>query len=119
MSKHNYSKYYDNNKKTDYNNTVASPENKMAVEPRETTVMPIVESVETVELPKLVKGTVANCTKLNVRMRPASDADVVCILDVNSEVEIDVDRSNRDWFAVSTAAGIDGYCMKAYINAKL
>ena len=131
MSKHNYSQYSNkkNNKpKVDEPEmqmveevvtTVTSPEVKMEVVAEAYMPEVMEETVETVELPKLITGTVANCMKLNVRVKPKSDADVLCVLDVKSEVEIDIDKSTKEWFYVSTAAGVDGYCMRQYINAKL
>lgn len=65
---------------------------------------------------KPVVGTVFNCSKLNVRSKPASDADIVAVLDVNSEVEIDMSRSAKDWYKVCTAAGVDGFCMRKFIK---
>lgn len=77
------------------------------------------ETDETVTLPETIKGTVTNCAKLNIRVKPAIDADIVCVLDNESEVEIDIARSTSDWFKIYTTSGVEGFCMQNYINAKL
>lgn len=123
MSNHNYSQYSNKNKK---NNTNNNP-NKAAVAPIVETPKPIVqpapilvqETVETVKLPDTVKGFVANCGKLNVRVAPNPDADVACVLNAQSEVVINVTESTDEWFSICTAAGMEGYCMRKYIDAYL
>lgn len=123
MSNHNYSKY--SNKKHNNNKPAVEPSYavKMEVEPVETSTVSVTElmdeTVETVAIPEIIKGTVANCMKLNVRVKPRADADVLCVLDVNSELEIDMEKSTSDWFHINTAAGVDGYCMRRFVNAKL
>lgn len=120
MSKHNYSQY---SKK--YNDNVVEEskpaipvveetpaEVKMVAEPIETAaIKPEIPKVE----PKAVTGVVANCSKLNVRSKPAVDAEVVTILDIKSEVKIDMARSNSEWFKITTAAGVEGYCMRKFV----
>lgn len=123
MSRHNYSQYSDNKKHYDQPVDVVS-----YADPNMFTVTPTVavpeiqtveETVETVALPETVTGTVINCTKLNVRAEPDAKSDVLCVLDVKSEIKIDVDKSSDKWFRVCTATGIEGYCMRQYINAYL
>lgn len=75
------------------------------------------ETVETKSLPKTVSGVVANCSKLNVRAEPSLFADVVCVLDAETDIKIDVAQSNRDWFKIYTAIGAEGYCMRKFVNA--
>ena len=77
------------------------------------------ETVETVTLPAVVKGTVAHCSKLNVREKPVVNSEIVCVLNVTSEIEIDVEKSTENWFYVRSATGAEGYCMKEYIDARL
>ena len=61
-------------------------------------------------------GTVANCGRLNVRRLPDADAEVVTQLPAGSEVMIDVTGSTDAFYKVCTAAGIDGWCMRRYIE---
>lgn len=122
MSKHNYSQY-SNKKNNKYENEI--PENESIIENEvvtdvvETAAPEVKMEVEPEVKPKKIKGTIANCAKLNVRANPDSNADVLCILDAGSEVEINKNESTKEWLRVSTAAGIDGYCMRKFVNAKL
>lgn len=135
MSNHNYSQYSTSKKKKNNNRPkfeetieqmavvediaasevvtdVAAP-----VEPLE--VKMAVEAVDTVVLPMTVTGTVAGCTKLNVRSNPAVDADILAVVDNNTVVEIDPARSDNKWLKITTASGIDGYCMRKFVSAKM
>ena len=123
MSKHNYTQY--SNKKDD--NVLQSAEivNDEVIEAvTDEVVTPVVEVVEESVIkepvrPETVKGAVTNCAKLNVRLKPAIDAYVVCVLDSKSEVEVDIVRSTSDWFKVITTSGVEGFCMRKYINTNL
>lgn len=125
MSKHNYSQYSnkkDNRQNT--NNNRPNPNLNKSVpksNPAEEKVMVnmVKETVETVKLPEIVKGFVVNCAKLNLREKPTTDSEIVCVLDSMSEIEIDVNKSTNAWVYVYTAAGLEGYCMKQYIEASL
>lgn len=77
------------------------------------------ETVETKPLPTTVKGIVYGCSKLNVRAEANLFADIVCVLDVKSEVMIDVNKSDNEWFYVCTASGIEGYCLRKFVEAHL
>ncbi len=117
MSKHNYSQYSNNKFKNEVvEDEIVTEEVDEVTEPE---IVVVEETVETVTLPETVTGTVANCTKLNVRVKPNATADVVCVLDANTEVKIDVDKSDNEWFCVNTAAGIEGYCMRKFMKASL
>lgn len=138
LANHNYSQY-SNKKKNNSNQTkpnkpvesneqptiktFQAPEVKMEVEKNEVVTAPeidlVQETVETVSLPKTVEGVVVNCLKLNVRVEPSKDAEVVCILDAMSEVKIDVGESTPDWFKITTAIGTEGYCMRKFVDAYL
>ena len=136
MSKHNYSQYSNKNRDNHnpkpsaiYPNAETAPqveevkmvdEKSVAVHVVEQPKPHLVqETVETVTLPKTVTGVVANCAKLNVRAEPNTTAEVVTVLNVMSEFEIDIAKSNKDWFHICTAAGIEGYCMRKFVEAHL
>ena len=128
MSKHNYTQYSNTKKKhsnrEDAVTTVASTETqpleiKMVVEPSETAPELVAETVETVALPETVEGVVVNCAKLNVRAKPEANAEVVHVLDTMSEIVINVNKSTEEWFSVCTASGVEGYCMRKFVNASL
>lgn len=65
-----------------------------------------------------VIGVVSNCDRLNVRTEPSVDATIVCEITKATEVEIDTEKSTDDFYKISTASGIDGYCMRKYITDK-
>lgn len=129
MSKHNYTQYSNKKNHNEEGKSTVKQEEFLIIDDLVETpvvevietpeVKMVVETVETVTLPKIVNGFVANCTKLNVRVQPAADADVVCVLDNGTEIEINVNNSTDEWFSICTAAGIEGYCMRKFVNAKL
>lgn len=114
LSKHNYSQYSDKNHKNANKTRVAA-----SAAPVTSAVKPMEETVETVTLPETVDGVVVNCAKLNVRENATVDSNVVCVLDVMSEIEIDVSKSTENWFYIYSATGAEGYCMKQYIEAHM
>lgn len=84
-------------------------------------IEPIVEEVvveEAPEIPQHKTGRVFSCAKLNVRKAPHFEADVVCEIPVNTEVEINEAESTNDFYKICTASGIEGFCMKSYILEK-
>lgn len=109
-SKHNYSQY---SKKTA---PIVPPSSTLEVKMEPELVK---ETVDTVSLPKNVHGVVVNCSKLNIREEPTVESNVVCVLDVKSEIEIDVTKSDNEWFKVYTVTGIEGYCMRKFVDARL
>ena len=129
MSNHNYSQYSNNKKKKNYSkpkvedtaveNVLYTEPDAMSIEPTIPEVVVVNETVETVTLPTTVVGTVSGCAKLNVRAKPAVDGDVLAVLEANSKVEIDPARSTNEWLKITTAAGVNGFCMRKFVNAKL
>ena len=124
MSKHNYSQYSKKNEnkveeqisiqpiKTVTEIVIDSDAVESVAEVKmEPEVVVIEETVDTVALPKTATGVIFNCNKLNVRSKPSTDADIVTILDNDSEVVIDSARSTTDWLKITTAVGVEGYCM--------
>lgn len=125
MSNHNYSQY--SNKKNNHNKpkveesvivlddlVIDQPEVKMEPE-----TAPVVKPEVKPEVKPVITGTVVNCTKLNVRSNPVIDAEILTVLDANSEVEIDKARSTNEWLKITTAAGIDGFCMRKFVSANM
>lgn len=79
----------------------------------------IVEDTPVEEIEEEVKeliGVVSDCLRLNVRKEPSKDSEVVAIVNCLNELKIDLDTSTDDWYAVCTAAGIEGFCMKQFVN---
>ena len=121
MAKHNYSQYSKKKSKDEATNVTETEVNVS-----EMTFDRVVESPRIDDListaaedkmePKLTTGIVSGCSKLNVRTEPETIADVLCILDAGSEMKIDTAKSNKDWFKVTTASGVDGYCMRKFVK---
>ena len=87
----------------------------------ETTVANTAET-ETTTKPNtgaVATGVVANCAKLNVRIRPSTDGKVVTILNANDEISIDVDKSTDEWLKIRTIDGVKGYCMRKFVSANI
>lgn len=98
MGKHDYTKYA--------NQQVEPEELQNGVE--EAVAEPEEKTVE-------VHGKVVDCQKLNVRMEPYADAEIICTIDCGTEVVVDEQESTEDFYKIYTAAGIEGYCMKRFI----
>lgn len=73
---------------------------------------------EPVEVKNFKMGKVEGCTKLNVRKRPNATAEVVCVIDHDTEVEINLDKSTAKFYKICTATGVEGFCMKEFISVK-
>lgn len=63
-------------------------------------------------------GVVVDCVKLNVRKRPSSDAAIVTEIPAGIKVRIIDEESTKDFHHVCTATGIEGFCMKKFIEIK-
>ena len=61
-------------------------------------------------------GTVVDCTKLNVRRKPNPISEVVCEIPNAATVLIDDAESTNEFYKICTSAGIEGYCMKKFIE---
>lgn len=124
MSKKDYTKFSKKHNADHYNFERESvpevayplPEDDIPEEP----VAAISETVSVVEptpeQKSLIFGKVTGCSKLNVRQRPNLQADILCCLDVNTEVEIDEDKSTNDFYAICTPSGREGFCLKKFIE---
>lgn len=95
--------------------------NESPIEETEATI--VEESVENIEQelepiakPEPVKGIIAGCASLRVRAESNTDSEVLCVLEKATELSIDLDNSTEDFYKVITADGINGYCMKNFIN---
>ena len=111
MAKKNYGQYYKKGNREDEVVTEVMP----VIETPEVKMEPV-PAVDVIIEPKPVTGIVSGCSKLNVRTEPETIADIACIIDANSEVKIDMAKSNKDGFKVTTASGVDGYCMRKFVK---
>ena len=106
MAKKDYTKYVKNQPKVD---EIGEPIVEDVVEE-------VAETAEVEVVKPVVSGVVANCSKLNVRVAPNTDADVVCVIDVSANVVINEAESIADFYKVCTATGAEGFCMKKFIK---
>jgi uncharacterized protein YgiM (DUF1202 family) len=74
--------------------------------------------VETKQVEKTVSAVVVNCAKLNVREEPTSNAKVIAVIDASSEVIICGQEGFGNYYKVCTASGIEGYCVKDFLELK-
>ena len=64
-------------------------------------------------------GIVANCEKLNLRRSPLKDSDganIITELLSGVAVIIDEDESTPNFYKVTTETGLEGYCMRQFIE---
>lgn len=121
MSKHDYTKHSNKNK---YENKsrierkfesadkmVEELNNQMAASEPEV----VVPSVSKKKTPKNL-GKVIDCVKLNVREEPNTKAFVVFEIAVGSTVFIDEAGSTDEFYKICTEHGVEGYCMKKFIE---
>ena len=82
------------------------------------------DSIEVVEDERSIKneekvnesyGIVTDCLRLNIRKKPSKDSEIVVIVTCLDELRIFPDSSTDDWYAVCTASGIEGFCMKKFV----
>lgn len=106
MSKHRDYTKFSNNK----------PEEKIEPVVEEVVEAPVEETIEEVIIKPEVIGVVVDCLKLNVREAPNANADVVCVVDASSNLVIIEEESTDEFYAVCTASGAEGYCMKQFIK---
>lgn len=76
---------------------------------------PVTEAVEKVAE---VFGVVTDCLRLNIREEPTKDSAIVTILTCLDELKINLDNSTDDWYAVCTASGVEGFCMKKFVAVR-
>ena len=124
MSRHNYTQHSNYNKTVNDEPVVdVIPEPSVDVQEgapaANAAETPVVEPVVVNEPSVTVEGVIANCAKLNVRVAPNATADILCVLNVASEIEINLEKSTDEWYNVCTASGIEGYCMRKFVEARL
>lgn len=134
---HNYNKFYHQPKNTENSeNNVVVEENKMGEvfegvineiveeadvltnEEVETLTEEDVAEVEITEEKSLTKGTVTGCARLNVRKEADKESDVLCVINKGEEVTITLEGTTEDFYKVCTSSGVEGFCMKKFIEIK-
>lgn len=122
MSKHDYTKHSNKNK---YDNKSrierkfeSADEMVEALNNQKSKVVdstPMVISESEVAAPKNL-GKVVDCVRLNVREEPSTKASVVFEINVGSTVFIDETCSTDEFYKICTEHGVEGYCMKKFIE---
>lgn len=86
------------------------------VEETEVILPKVVEEPVVAPEPEVVEGCVVDCARLNVRSAPSTKARVLCEIARDDVVTIDMAKSKSEWYSVCTEAGVNGFCMKKYIQ---
>ena len=63
-------------------------------------------------------GVVINCNNLNIRKHPDLNSDIICAIKRSTEVMIDDSEYTEDFYKICTVSGIEGFCMKQYIEVR-
>ena len=108
MSKKNYTNYSKKNEENQVVEAIVEETAEAVVEEE------VEETVEPVAKPVPTTGVV-DCAKLNIRKTPAKYAEVLCVVDKDTVLSIDNDKSTNDWYAVSTGK-VSGFCMKQFVK---
>jgi len=66
----------------------------------------------------LIMGVVTDCLKLNIRESPSINAPIITKVNALTELMVDVEKSNEEWYSVCTEVGIEGFCMKKFVAIK-
>ena len=85
----------------------------------ETAAEPVDQPVEKAPKKESKVGIVANCEKLNLRRSPLKDSDganIITELLPGVAVVIDEDESTPNFYKVTTETGLEGYCMRQFIE---
>ncbi len=81
-----------------------------------------IEESKPEETPKntLVLGVVTECAKLRLRSTPeVKDNNTITELNFAADLLVDLENSTEDFYKVTTSAGVEGYCMKQYVNIEV
>lgn len=64
-----------------------------------------------------ITGEVFNCKMLNIRTQPNKKSKVLTVVKAGDMLEIDLVKSTKAWYAVTTKFGDSGFCMRKFVNA--
>lgn len=110
---------------TNYNDIAKEKKGAPVPETKDDTVVtPDIEGIKAPETitepesqtePEFVFGTVVGCTKLNVRKEPNVKAQIICVIEKDTQVLVMPDESTDEWYKVDVG-GQQGFCMKKYMT---
>lgn len=78
----------------------------------------IVPSVENNVENNEVIGKISGFEKLYVRKEASKDSEPVGIVTDKDDLSIDIAHSTDDFYKVITSNGLEGYCIKQFVNIK-
>ena len=61
-------------------------------------------------------GSVINCDKLRLRKEPSRESEVLCLIDKKDSFKVYREKSVNNFYNVVTSDGMEGYCMKEFVN---
>lgn len=61
-------------------------------------------------------GRIVNTSLVNVREFPSSVSEAITFLKRNDIVEVLVDDSTDEFYHIITPTGVEGYCMRKFVN---
>lgn len=102
-------------KNVNYNKMFEEPETVELVEE----TVDIVESIEETPEPEpepMELGKVVKCDRLRVRKEANANAPVVKEIAKGTDVMVDPAKSTDDFYSVTTESGVEGFCMKKFIE---
>lgn len=114
----NYSKMYNEAANAEVIENVITEEVEDVTTTEPVDIVEEVETIEEVEAVKVVYGEVVNCSQLNVRSQPKSDADILLVIRKGDKIVIEENESTDEFYKVCSLPGnegFNGYCMKKYI----
>lgn len=89
------------------------------IQTSEEVVEPVVaETVEEVVEETIVVTGVVICERLNVREESSIYSNVVCVIERGTEVYIDTKATTEQFYKVCLASGVEGFCMRQFIDCK-
>lgn len=74
--------------------------------------------VDEEEIEEIEEGTVVDCVNLNIRKEPDLNSAVLCTVPVSTKLLIGMAKSTLSWLYVYTESGIEGFCMKQFVDIK-
>lgn len=113
MSKKNYGKYYKDKPVEVEEPIILEEESEESIDdfvPEE------LEEVVEEPVPEEPKVGSVNCRKLNVRSGPSKDHTIISTIVEGTVVQIEMSKSDNDFYAVYLPGGQFGYCMKQFIS---
>lgn len=117
MSKKNYNKISTEAAKAN----VEAETVESVVEEAVITAEPI---VEVAPKEKVIYGVVDNCARLNVRSKPSTKSEVICVIPAGLKVVVSKMGTTGGFYEVHSVdngeatEGFHGFCMKKYITIK-